>query len=93
MIPRLLMEVPHQLREGREASGMDAVHHARADQLHAIGLEAEDHLDVGGERGTAHHERDRGVLGVVRAVQDHEDQLLGVRHVVLLSSLLSGAFR
>src|SRR5664280_1727845 len=81
--------VPQELREGREAVGIDAVGDARLHDLHAVGLEAEHDLDVGGERRTAHHERDGGVLGMVRTVQDHEDQLLGahlrhVRHVVLL---------
>src|SRR5664280_945927 len=46
--PPELPEVPEQVCQGREAGRVDAVRHARAVQLHAIGLEAQDHLDVGG---------------------------------------------
>src|SRR5665811_761791 len=44
--PAELPEVPQELCEGREAGRLDAVCHAHADQLHAVGLEAQDHLDV-----------------------------------------------
>src|SRR5450759_4573292 len=82
--PAELPVVLQELRERREAGGVDAVRDARVDQLHALGLEAQDNLDIGGQGRTAHHERDGRVLGMVRTVQDHEDQLLRVRHVLLL---------
>ena len=45
--------------------------------LDAVGLEPDQHLNIRDERGNGHDERYRHALGILRAVGDHEQKLLG----------------
>ena len=87
-----LPEVVEELGQWREAGRFDGCRLPLVDEADPIGLEADDDVDVGGEGGAAHDERDRRLLRLPGTVGGHDHELLALGHAGLLSAP-SGAFR